>query len=238
VAHRGCAFPPYVSVLLGEAEADASGARSSRSSPRSASSDRLRNGFDDLLTKASDELSTLRIPARRAELEALSDEAADLPRLAAELDAFGVTLGALTAMGGFIDIGDIVANAETGARFGVALAWAVVLGVIGICVFAEMAGRVAAVSRRPVFDLVRERLGAKVGLVKLSGSWPGGHAPRRRSLGARCSTFRLTASSPASIDRGSDAASPPVAGRPAAGGDVRRDQKTRRRDLGRRASAL
>jgi manganese transport protein len=84
---------------------------------------------------------------------------------------FGVTLGVLTAMGGFIDIGDIVANAATGARFGVALAWAVVLGVIGICVFAEMAGRVAAVSGRPVFDLVRERLGAKVGMVNLFASF-------------------------------------------------------------------
>ncbi|HEX8805032.1 MAG TPA: divalent metal cation transporter, partial [Acidimicrobiales bacterium] len=82
----------------------------------------------------------------------------------------GVTLGVLTAMGGFVDIGDIVANAETGARFGTSLAWAVVLGVVGICVFAEMAGRVAAVSGRPVFDLVRERLGAKVGLVNLLAS--------------------------------------------------------------------
>ncbi len=84
---------------------------------------------------------------------------------------FGVTLGVLTAMGGFVDIGDIVANAETGARFGLGLAWAVVIGVIGICVFAEMAGRVAAVSGRPVFDLVRERLGAKVGLANLLASF-------------------------------------------------------------------
>jgi len=34
----------------------------------------------------------------------------------------GVTLGVLTAMGGFVDIGDIVANSETGARFGMSLA--------------------------------------------------------------------------------------------------------------------
>jgi manganese transport protein len=85
--------------------------------------------------------------------------------------ALGITLGVLTAMGGFVDIGDIVANAETGARFGMSLAWAVVVGVIGICVFAEMAGRVAAVSGRPVFDLVRERLGARVGLVNLLASF-------------------------------------------------------------------
>jgi Mn2+/Fe2+ NRAMP family transporter len=83
----------------------------------------------------------------------------------------GITLGILTAMGGFVDIGDIVANAETGARFGMALAWAVLVGVVGIVVFAEMAGRVAAVSGRPVFDLVRERLGARVGLANLLASF-------------------------------------------------------------------
>jgi Mn2+/Fe2+ NRAMP family transporter len=51
------------------------------------------------------------------------------------------------------------------------LAWIVVVGVVGICVYAEMAGRVAAVSGRPVFDLVRERLGPRVGLVNLAGSY-------------------------------------------------------------------
>ena len=83
----------------------------------------------------------------------------------------GITLGVLTAMGGFVDIGDIVANAQTGARFEMALAWAVVVGVVGIIVFAEMAGRVAAVSQRPVFDLVRERLGARLGLANLVASF-------------------------------------------------------------------
>ena len=77
---------------------------------------------------------------------------------------FGVTLGILTAMGGFVDIGDLVANSETGARFGMSLAWAVLLGVVGIIVYAEMAGRVASVTKRATFDLVRERLGARVGL--------------------------------------------------------------------------
>ncbi|MEA2461324.1 MAG: hypothetical protein QOH90_1501 [Actinomycetota bacterium] len=82
-----------------------------------------------------------------------------------------ITLGILTAIGGFVDIGDLVANAESGARFKMALAWVVVVGVIGICLFAEMAGRVAAVSQRPVFSLVRERLGAKVALANLGASF-------------------------------------------------------------------
>jgi Mn2+/Fe2+ NRAMP family transporter len=83
----------------------------------------------------------------------------------------GLTLGILTAIGGFVDIGDIVANSATGARFGMSLAWAVVLGVIGIVVFAEMAGRVAAVSKRATFDLVRERLGARMAFVNLGASF-------------------------------------------------------------------
>jgi Mn2+/Fe2+ NRAMP family transporter len=81
-----------------------------------------------------------------------------------------VALGILTAIGGFVDIGDLVTNAQVGARFGLSIAWATVLGVVGICVFAEMSGRVAAVSGRPTFDLVRERLGPRVGMLNLLGS--------------------------------------------------------------------
>ncbi|MFF5113126.1 NRAMP family divalent metal transporter [Streptosporangium sp. NPDC000509] len=84
---------------------------------------------------------------------------------------FAVTLGILTAFGGFVDIGDLVANALVGARFGMSLAWVVVVGVVGICLFAEMSGRIAAVSGRPVFDLVRERLGPRAGLANLGASF-------------------------------------------------------------------
>jgi Mn2+/Fe2+ NRAMP family transporter len=83
---------------------------------------------------------------------------------------FEIFLGVLTAFGGFVDIGDIVANTETGARFGMSLAWAVVVGVIGIVVYAEMSGRVAAMSKRPVFDIVRERMGARTAMVNLVAS--------------------------------------------------------------------
>jgi Mn2+/Fe2+ NRAMP family transporter len=81
-----------------------------------------------------------------------------------------IALGILTAIGGFVDIGDIVANVEAGARFGIAHAWVLLVGVIGICAYAEMSGRVSAVSGRPVFDLVRERLGPRVALANLAGS--------------------------------------------------------------------
>jgi manganese transport protein len=84
---------------------------------------------------------------------------------------FEIFLGILTAFGGFVDIGDLVANAETGARFGMGLAWVVVIGVIGIVLFAEMSGRVAAMSGRPVFDVIRERLGARMALTDLVASF-------------------------------------------------------------------
>jgi Mn2+/Fe2+ NRAMP family transporter len=80
---------------------------------------------------------------------------------------FAVALGILAAIGGFVDIGDIVFNVEAGATFGYQLLWAVVIGVGGIITYAEMCGRVAAVSELAVFDAVRERLGFSAGLVSL-----------------------------------------------------------------------
>jgi len=83
---------------------------------------------------------------------------------------FAIALGILTAIGGFVDIGDLVTNALVGARFGLSLAWVILVGIIGICVFAEMSGRVAAVSGRATFDLVRERLGPRAGMLNLVAS--------------------------------------------------------------------
>lgn len=82
----------------------------------------------------------------------------------------GLVLGIMTAIGGFVDIGDIVTAGVVGSRFGMSLIWVLVLGTFSICVFAEMSGRVAAVSGRPTFDLVRERFGPRVGLLNLLGS--------------------------------------------------------------------
>ncbi|HWC32572.1 MAG TPA: Nramp family divalent metal transporter, partial [Actinomycetota bacterium] len=82
-----------------------------------------------------------------------------------------VALGILTAIGGFMDIGDLVTDALIGARFGLALVWVTVVAVVGIMVYSEMAGRVAAATARTVFDLVRERLGARVALANLAASY-------------------------------------------------------------------
>ncbi|PWV55421.1 NRAMP family divalent metal transporter [Nocardiopsis sp. L17-MgMaSL7] len=82
-----------------------------------------------------------------------------------------VTLGLLTAVGGFLDIGDLVANSVVGSRFGMSLAWVVPVGVVGLMVFTEMSARVVATTGRGTFDLVRERLGARVGLANLLASY-------------------------------------------------------------------
>lgn len=78
-----------------------------------------------------------------------------------------IALGILAAIGGFVDIGELVFNGQAGSRFGYALLWAILVGLGGAMVYSEMCGRVAAVSQRAVFDLIRERLGLPVGLVAL-----------------------------------------------------------------------
>jgi Mn2+/Fe2+ NRAMP family transporter len=83
---------------------------------------------------------------------------------------FAIALGILAAVGGFVDIGDLVFNVAAGATFGYQLLWVVVIGVIGIVVYSEMCGRIAAVSQKAVFDAVRERVGFKGGLVTLVAS--------------------------------------------------------------------
>ena len=85
-------------------------------------------------------------------------------------NVLAVALGILSAIGGFVDIGDLVFNTQAGATFGFQLLWVVVIGVIGIVAYSEMCGRVAAVSKRPVFDLVRERVGFSAGLATLIAS--------------------------------------------------------------------
>ncbi|GAA1646965.1 Nramp family divalent metal transporter [Georgenia ruanii] len=83
----------------------------------------------------------------------------------------GLALGILTAIGGFVDVGDLVTSAVVGSRFGLSLLWVIALGVVGIIVFAEMAGRVAAVSGRAAFEIIRERLSPRMALGNLVASF-------------------------------------------------------------------
>ncbi len=81
-----------------------------------------------------------------------------------------LTLGIMTAVGGFVDISELVFAAKAGSTFGYALIWVFAFATIGIIVFSEMSGRVAAVAKQPVFNLMRHRLGLKLGLVTLAAS--------------------------------------------------------------------
>ena len=76
-------------------------------------------------------------------------------------------LGILTAMGGFVEIGELTFTLGAGMHFGYQLLWITALGTVGIMVYCEMAGRVAAVRRRPVFTLIRERNGVATALLTL-----------------------------------------------------------------------
>jgi manganese transport protein len=82
----------------------------------------------------------------------------------------GLALGILAAIGGFVDIGDLVFNTAAGATFGYQLVWVIPVGVVGIVVYSEMSGRVAAVSGKAVFDAVRERVGFTAALGTLVSS--------------------------------------------------------------------
>src|SRR5581483_1640396 len=80
------------------------------------------------------------------------------------------TLGIMTALGGFVDFGQIVFTVQAGALFGYALLWSVVLGTVAILVYMDMAGRLAAVAREPLFAVVRTKLGKRGGYLTLACS--------------------------------------------------------------------
>jgi Mn2+/Fe2+ NRAMP family transporter len=81
-----------------------------------------------------------------------------------------IALGVIAAIGGFVDIGDLVFNAQAGASVGTPALWATPVGVLGIMVFAEMSGRIVAVSKKPNFVLVKERYGRRLSTFTLVAS--------------------------------------------------------------------
>jgi Mn2+/Fe2+ NRAMP family transporter len=82
-----------------------------------------------------------------------------------------IALGIVAAIGGFVDIGELVFNTQAGARVGYVVLWVIPVGVLGIIVFSEMSGRVAAIAGRANFDLVREYYGGRrLGVVTLVAS--------------------------------------------------------------------
>jgi Mn2+/Fe2+ NRAMP family transporter len=73
--------------------------------------------------------------------------------------ALEITLGIVTSVGGFLEIGCIATSAQAGALFGFQLLWAVVLGGICVAFIVEQSGRLAAVSGQTIVGAIRERFG-------------------------------------------------------------------------------
>jgi manganese transport protein len=86
------------------------------------------------------------------------------------LNPLELTLGVMTAVGGFVDISELVFASKAGSTFLYALIWVFAFSTVGIIVFSEMSGRVAAIAKQPVFNLIRHRLGLKLGLLTLAAS--------------------------------------------------------------------
>jgi manganese transport protein len=78
---------------------------------------------------------------------------------------FELTLGIISSTGGFVDLGQIIFLGQSGAKFLYALLWTIILGTVILILYGEMAGRVAAVAKMSVFDMVRETLPPWAGYI-------------------------------------------------------------------------
>lgn len=79
-------------------------------------------------------------------------------------------LGIMAATGGFVDIGELVFTVQAGAQFRYMLLWVTVLGTVGIILFSEMCGRIAAVPKLATFHIIENKYGRKLGFVTLLAS--------------------------------------------------------------------
>src|SRR5919202_12481 len=82
--------------------------------------------------------------------------------------ALEITLGIVTSIGGFLEVGSLATAAQAGAAFNFQLIWAIVLGTACVIFLVEMAGRFAAVSRHTIPDAIRERFGFNFFIIPLS----------------------------------------------------------------------
>src|SRR3954469_15310846 len=78
-----------------------------------------------------------------------------------------ISLGIVTSVGGFLEIGSIATAAQAGASFGFQLGWSILLGTLCIAFLVDMSGRFSAVSKHTIPDAMRERFGANFFAVPL-----------------------------------------------------------------------
>lgn len=81
---------------------------------------------------------------------------------------FSITLGIVTATGGFLDAATVSTSGEVGAKFGLGLIWAVLLATIAVILLVEMIGRFAALSTKAYADAIREDFGFRFYLFPLA----------------------------------------------------------------------
>jgi Mn2+/Fe2+ NRAMP family transporter len=80
-----------------------------------------------------------------------------------------ITLGIVTSVGGFLEIGSVLTAAQAGAAFGYQLLWAILIGTLCLIFLVEMSGRLAAVSKHTIVDAMRERFGFPFFFIVLVG---------------------------------------------------------------------
>jgi Mn2+/Fe2+ NRAMP family transporter len=78
---------------------------------------------------------------------------------------FEISLGVVTSVGGFLEMGSLSTAAQGGAAFGLQLVWPIVVGTLCIIFLTEMAGRFAAVSQHTIAAGIRDRFGIKFFLL-------------------------------------------------------------------------
>ncbi len=80
---------------------------------------------------------------------------------------FNLLLGVVTSIGGFVEVGSISTAAQAGAEFGFALLWAIAIATLILAMLAEMAGRIATISKGSIAAAVRERFGFHFQIIPL-----------------------------------------------------------------------
>ncbi len=70
-----------------------------------------------------------------------------------------IALGLVIGIGGFLEAGSLATSAQAGADFGFDLIWSIILGAICLAFLVEMSGRLSAISKHSLPDVIRERFG-------------------------------------------------------------------------------
>jgi Mn2+/Fe2+ NRAMP family transporter len=102
-----------------------------------------------------------------------------------------ISLGVVTSIGGFLEVGSLATSAQAGAAFGFQLIWAIVLGTLCLIFLIEMSGRLAAVSKKTLAGAMRERFGYPFFVIPLVAMTVLGVLVLASELGGLCLALQL-----------------------------------------------